>query len=125
MTELKSEISSVIYTEFSNVEDGDYTVAKLVTGETLIGVLNKEGGTIDDVALILPAKPEEGEEKQQMSFYTIPYGMPLIDTIKGENVSLQFVIKCFPVSPMMEDLVKHYEKIKEGKLTKKPALNEE
>ena len=103
-----------IYTEFSNVKDGDYTIAKMVTGETLLGILDSAHGKLNDVALLLPVKPKEEDEKQQMSFYTIPYGMPLIQEIEGENVSLKFIVKCFPVKENMQGLIDHYEKVKRG-----------
>lgn len=111
---VQGELIANSATEFSGLDSGDYTIAKMVTGETLLGVVNKENGTLDDVALLIPIKPKEGDEDQQLSFYTIPYGMPLINKIEGESVSLTFIIKCFPVMSNMQALIDHYEKVKKG-----------
>ncbi len=107
-------MSEFFTTYAKEVVNGDYVIAKMVTGETVMGILDKEAGVIDDVALIIPHKPEDGSENQQMAFYTIPYGLPLIRDIKGEPISLRFIIKCFAIPENMKDLVEHYEKIKSG-----------
>ena len=107
-----------IETKFAKgVKDGDYVIAKLVTGETLLGKLNKDACVIGDVALLIPQKQQtedENETEPKMAFYTIPYGFPLLTDIKDEEVSLKFVIKCFMVKDNMAGLIAHYEKIRNG-----------
>jgi len=108
-----------IVTSFAKgVKDGDYVIAKLVTGETLLGLLNKHDCIVDDIALLIPQRKEEEdkEDSPRMAFYTIPYGFPLTEDIKGESVSLKYIVKCFMVKDNMAGLVEHYEKIKNGDL---------
>lgn len=105
------------FTEFaSGVEDGDFVIGKTVTAETLMGRLDKENGKLCDVALIVPAKPKEQDETDttKASFYVLPYGFPLIKAIRGENISLRFVIKVFPITSVMENLVEHYENVRDN-----------
>jgi hypothetical protein len=110
----KTEIAT---TFAKGVNDGDYVIAKMVTGETLLGLLDKETCSINDVALLIPQRKEEDKEDgPKMAFYTIPYGFPLTEDIKGESVSLKYIVKCFMVKDNMAGLVEHYEKIKNGDL---------
>jgi hypothetical protein len=108
-----------IETKFAKgVVDGDYVVAKLVTGETLLGKLNKVKCIVEDIALLIPQKqksePEEDKKESEIAFYTIPYGFPLLTRVRGESISLNFVVKCFSVNEKMAGLIEHYEKVRDG-----------
>lgn len=98
------------FTFAHGAQEQEVAVYKLVTGELVIGKLNKEENIIENVALIMPREVQENGENK-FGFYVVPYGFPMTQKIVDESLCMTHVIKVFSPVGGFEDVLEMYTKI--------------